>query len=81
MSDNKLTIQKEFSDRIYDTMCVDGLTVEEMSEVLLDNSALGKIMTKHGLGGTYSCWHNGYGIYGIRHVGEHLFVTIGNSCD
>lgn len=81
MSDNKLTIQKEFSDRIYDTMCVDGLTVEEMNEILLNNSALGRIMTKHGCGGTYSCWHNGYGIYGIRHVGEHLFVTIGNSCD
>ena len=78
---NNLTIQKEFGDRIYDTMCVDGLTVEEMNEILSNHSALGRIMNQHGLGGTYSCWHNGYGIYEIRHVGEHLFVKIGNSCD
>ena len=79
MSD--LTIKKEFGDRVYDTMCIDGLTVEEMNEVLSDHDKLGDIMESHGLGDTYSCWHNGYGIYGIRHVGGHLFVKIGNSCD
>ena len=78
---NNLTIKEEYRDRYYDTLCIDGLTVEEMNEILSNHSALGDVMEKHGMGNTYSCWHNGYGIYGIRHVGGHLFVQIGNSCD
>ena len=78
---NNLTIKEEYRDRYYDTLCIDGLTVEEMNEILSNHSALGDIMEKHGMGKTYEYWHNGYGIYGIRHVGSHLFVQIGNSCD
>lgn len=76
-----LTIKKEFSDRTFTTLCINGLTVEEMNRVLLRHSELGDIMEKHGKGSYYDAWHNGYGIYGITHVGEHLFVRIGNSCD
>ena len=83
MNDNlpELTITEEYRDRIFVTYCIDGISVEEMNEILEYHPNLGRVMTRHGLGGTYSCWHNGYGIYGISHVGGHLFVKIGNSCD
>lgn len=78
---NDLIIKEEYRDNTYTTMSIEGLSVEEMSQVLEDNKSLGDVMANHDLGRTYIQWHNGYGIYGIRHVGGHLFVTIGNSCD
>ena len=78
---DNVTLEQAYKDNTFTTMCIDGLSVDEMNEILAHHDSLGKIMTRHGMGGTYSCWHNGYGIYGIRHVGGHLFVQIGNSCD
>lgn len=78
---DNVTLKKEYGDRFFDTMCIDGLSVDEMNEILSNHNKLGDIMAKHGMGSTYDCWHNGYGIYGIRHVGGHLFVKVGNSCD
>ena len=76
-----LTIETVSKDRHYTTECITGLSVEEMNEVLANHDALGEVMGKHGFGNTYQCWHNGYGIYSIRHIGGHLLVEIGNSCD
>lgn len=76
-----LKIKEEYRDRTFTTLSIEGLSVEEMNEVLSNHNKLGDVMAKHGMGGMYDCWHNGYGIYGIRHVGGHLFVKIGNSCD
>lgn len=78
----KLKIEESSHDRTFTTYIVEGLSVEEMNQILnVSHDALGDIMVKHGMGDTYNCWHNGYGIYGIRHFGGHLLVTIGNSCD
>jgi len=79
MSD--LKIETAYSDRIFTTMCINGFSPKEMNEILEDRDALGKLMEKHGHGNTYECWHNGYGIYSVRHCGGDLFVQIGNSCD
>ena len=69
-------------DNTYQTICVTGLSVEEMNDVLENgNDALGNVMEKNGAGSVFTSWHNGYGIYSIRHVGGHLFVQIGNSCE
>lgn len=76
-----ITIETVSEDRHYTTKCITGLSVEEMNEVLNNHDALGEVMEKHGMGNTYECWHNGYGIYSIRHIGGHLLVEIGNSCD
>ena len=81
MKNNELKIKYEYGDRYYDTISIDGLSVDEMNEILSNHSALGRIMEEHGLGQTYNEWKNGWGIYGIRHVGRHLFVTTGNNCD
>lgn len=81
---SKVTIKEEFRDRTFATMCIEGLSVEEVNEILSrrdEDDALGEVMEKHGFGNTFECWKCGYGIYGIRHVGGHLFVKIGNTCD
>ena len=78
---DKLIIETASEDRHYKTKCITGLSVEEMNQVLDNHDALGDVMEKHGCGNTYRCWHNGYGIYSIRHIGGHLLVEIGNSCD
>ena len=78
---SELTIKEEFHDRTFTTLCIDGLSVAEMNTILANHDALGDIMSHHGHGSAYTSWKCGYGIYGIRHVGGHLFVTIGNSCD
>lgn len=77
-----LHIEKISSDRYYNNFCIEGLSVDEMHQILdVSHDALGDIMKKHGHGDLYNCWHNGYGIYSIRHVGGHLLVEVGNSCD
>lgn len=81
MTQDTLQIEEASRDRTYKTMCITGLSVEEMNEVLDNHDALGEVMEKYGMGSTYRCWHNGYGIYSIRHIGGHLLVEIGNSCD
>lgn len=82
MADDTLHIEEVSRDRTYKTMCITGLSVEEMNDVLSrGNDALCEVMEKHGKGNTFRCWHNGYGIYSIRHIGGHLLVEIGNSCD
>ena len=80
--EDTMKIERISKDRHFTTLCISGLSVEEMHQILdVSHDALGEIMKNHGYGDTYTCWHNGYGIYSIRHVGGHLFVEIGNSCD
>ena len=88
-----LHIEKSSSDRYYNTFIVEGLSVEEMNKILnaRDNGAderdaLVEVMSKHDNDSSYGKniaegWKNGYGIYGIRHFGGNLIVTVGNSCD
>ena len=96
MSDNellKLHIEKVSSDRYYDFYTVEGLTVEEMNFVIdgYDSSTskadrLVEVMSKHDNDSSYGKnivegWRWGYGIYSIRHIGGHLLIEVGNSCD
>ena len=88
-----LHIEKTFSDNIFDTFLVQGLSVEEMNAVLNarsegkdDRDVLVEVMDKHDNDSDYgkniaSGWRCGYGIYSIRHVGEYLLVMVGNNCD
>ena len=88
-----LHIEKSYSDNYFDTFCVEGLSVKEMNEILtasengLDRrDVLVTVMNKHDNDSSYGKniaegWRNGYGIYGISHVGGHLFVQVGNHCD
>ena len=88
-----LHIEESYRDNTFTTFCVEGLSVKEMNAVLNAESTgqdqrdvLVNVMGKHEndtrYGGNIAeAWRNGYGIYGIRHVGGHLFVQVGNSCD
>ena len=77
-----LKIEVSSKDRWYTTYVIEGLSVDEMNQILnVSHDSLEDILEKHGYKGLYDMWHNGYGIYGIRHFGGHLLVQIGNSCD
>ena len=88
-----LHIEKSSSDRCFNTFIVEGLSVDEMNKILNarnngfdERDVLVEVMSKHDNDSSYGkniaeSWRNGYGIYGIRHFGGHLIVTVGNSCD
>lgn len=88
-----LHIEKVSSDRYYDFFTVEGLTVDEMNYVIDGNGdgkrredRLVEVMSKHDNDSWYGKniaegWKWGYGIYSIRHIGGHLLVEVGNSCD
>ena len=77
-----LIFKMEFGDWIYDTYSIEGLSVEEMNEILdRRQDALVEILTRHGYPDTATAWKDGYGIYGIKHFGGHLLVQVGKSCD
>ena len=46
----------------------------EASEKLLD-------LLDYRNNGTGTCWHNGYGVYGVWFDNEYAYVNIGTSCD
>ena len=89
---SKLHIEKQYSSGGTDTFIIEGLSVQEMTNVLDAGSfenqrtVLATLLDTHdndyrsgsGLGTAWLC---GYGIYGIRHFGGHLIVTVGNNCD
>ena len=88
-----LHIEKTSSDRWYNYYTVDGLSVEEIKQITEarsngkdDRNVLVEVMSKHDNDSSYGKniaegWRWGYGIYHIGHVGGHLFVEVGNSCD
>ena len=88
-----LHIEESYRDNVFTTYCVEGLSVKEMNAVLNarengfdERDVLVNVMRNHDNDSHYGkniaeAWRNGYGIYGIRHVGGHLFVKVGNSCD
>ena len=88
-----LHIEKVSSDRCFDFYTVEGLTVEEMNYVIDGNGdgkrredRLVEVMSKHDNDSWYGKniaegWRLGYGIYSIRHIGGHLLIEVGNSCD
>jgi len=90
----KLHIEKVGSDRCFDMFLVEGLSVDEMNQILnaptygngCREDMLVEVMSKHDNDSSYGKniaegWRCGYGIYSIRHVGGHLIITVGNSCD
>ena len=50
------------------------MTHHEASEKLLD-------MLDDRNQGTGTCWHNGYGVYGVWYDNEYAYVNVGTSCD
>lgn len=80
--EDQMRFETVAQDRYFTTICITGLTVEEMNDVLTrGETGLQEVMENHGDGNTFTCWKCGYGIYSIRHCGADLFVQIGNSCD
>lgn len=88
-----LHIEKTSSDRCFNTFAVEGLSVEEINEILNarhngkdDRNVLVDVMSRHDNDSSYGKniaegWRCGYGIYHIGHVGGTLLVEVGNSCD
>ena len=85
----KLHIETSSKDNTFTIFLVEGLSVDEVNEILKANDrrdALVEVMGRHENDSRYGrniaeAWRRGYGIYGIRHFGGHLLVTVGNSCD
>lgn len=88
----KLHIEKQYSDNVFSTYLVDGLSVDEMDRILKAGTfeerrdIMVEIMDSHENDSSYgqkiaTGWRWGYGIYGINHFGGHLLVRVGNSCD
>ena len=89
----KLHIETSSKDNTFTIFLVEGLSVSEVNEILNahrdgkdDRDVLVEVMGRHENDSRYGqniaeAWRNGYGIYGIRHFGGHLLVTVGNSCD
>lgn len=85
----KLHIETSSKDSTFTIYLVEGLSVDEVNEILKANDrrdALVEVMGRHENDSRYGrniaeAWRCGYGIYGIRHFGGHLLVTVGNSCD
>ena len=88
-----LHIEKTSSDRCFDYYSIEGLSVEEIKQITEahlqgkdDRDVLVEVMSKHDNDSRYGKniaegWRNGYGIYHIGHIGGHLLVEVGNSCD
>ena len=88
-----LHIEKSYSDNVFTEYIVEGLSVDEMNQVLNarsdgkdDRDVLVTVMGQHENDSSYGNniaegWRYGYGIYSIRHFGGHLLVKVGNSCD
>ena len=85
----KLHIEQSSRDSTFTIYLVEGLSVDEVNEILKADDrrdALVEVMGRHENDSRYGqniaeAWRYGYGIYGIRHFGGHLLVTVGNSCD
>jgi hypothetical protein len=86
---SKLHIEESSRDNTFTIYLVEGLSVDETNEILNATDrrdALVTVMNRHENDSRYGqniaeAWRCGYGIYGIRHFGGHLLVTVGNSCD
>ena len=86
---SKLHIEESSRDNTFTIYLVEGLSVDETNEILNATDrrdALVTVMGRHENDSRYGrniaeAWRCGYGIYGIRHFGGHLLVTVGNSCD
>jgi hypothetical protein len=86
---SKLHIEESSRDNTFTVFLVEGLSVDETNEILNATDrrdALVTVMNRHENDSRYGqniaeAWRYGYGIYGIRHFGGHLLVTVGNSCD
>lgn len=88
-----LHIEKTYSDGTFNTFLVEGLSFDDLNEVLDapehgkdERDVLVDVMGRYENDSSYGsniaeAWRNGYGIYGIRHFGGHLLIRVGMSCD
>ena len=80
-------IELTSKDRTFSYYTITGLSVKEMNRIFdpqddgsTQEERLATIIDSHtpNLGTQWLC---GYGICSIKHVGGHLLLTVGNSCD
>lgn len=80
-----LTIEKQQKYGGMQTMRIGGFRDGELSELksMEHHEAKDKLLemldSRNGNIGT--CWHNGYGVYGMWFDNEYAYLNIGNSCD
>ena len=93
--DNNRTLHVEqvSRDRYFDFYTIEGFTVEEMDYIIKGNGdgvemndRFVNVMSKYRNDSWYGknvaeAWRWGYGIYSIKHIGGHLLIEVGNSCD
>lgn len=88
----KLHIEKQYSYPGMDTFLVTGFSPDEMDNILRSETwekqrdLLADLLCKYENNTHYGTsigkvWKCGCGIYGIRHFGGNLLVTVGSSCD
>ena len=88
-----LHIEKTSSDRWYNYYSVEGFDTADLNAILNarkdgkdQRDVLVEIMSKYDNDSRYGHniaegWRWGYGIYHIGHIGGHLLIEVGNSCD
>ena len=63
------------------TMRIGGFGDGELSELKSMEHREAKEKLLEMLGNTGTCWHNGYGVYGLWFDNEFAYLNIGTSCD
>ena len=80
-----LTVEKQNQYGGLQTMRIGGFHDGELSELksMEHHEAKDKLLemlnSRNGNLGT--CWHNGYGVYGLWFDNEYAYLNIGTSCD
>jgi hypothetical protein len=80
-----LTIEKQQQYGGLQTMRIGGFDDGELNELksMEHHEAKDKLLemlnSRNGNIGT--CWHNGYGVYGLWFDNEYAYLNIGTSCD
>ena len=80
-----LTVEKQSQYGGLQTMRIGGFNDGELNELksMEHHEAKDKLLemlnSRNGNLGT--CWHNGYGVYGLWFDNEYAYLNIGTSCD
>ena len=82
---NKLTLEKMPCTRAMDTMKISGFADGELDMLKRFPNEDAKQMLLNMLdernNGIATCWHNGYGIFGLWFDNEYAYLNVGSSCD
>ena len=81
----KLVIEKQTCTRAMDTMRISGFAEGELEELksMRNEDAKAKLldMLDERNNKIATCWHNGYGIFGLWFDNEYAYLNVGTSCD